>query len=394
MKTIVYIFLMASLVLLQYSCKKADASDNPQNHEEAEVLPDDIVELRDDQIKLAQIVTGKIELRQVSGTLKANGVVITSPRNYATVSIPMGGFIKETALVAGSMVKQGQVLAVVENQEFIDLQQSYLEARNKFEFAEAEYNRHTELYQEDVYSKQNMQQVSSEYKTLKAQVRALEQKLAMIGIDAQKLDADQISPQVIVTAPISGYLKAVHINLGKYVGPSDILFEIVNRDQLLLELTVFEKDAGQVAPNQQVVFYVNNETEKHEAVIYQAAQSIEADKTLKAYAKINGNCKSVLPGMFVNATIETSQNRVNALPSEAIVSFDEKDYIFVFEKDKQEDGKPFTEYRMIEVKKGITENGYTQIELPEGFDVNQRIVVIKGAYNLLSAKKNAGEMAC
>lgn len=396
MKTIAYIFLTVSLVLLQYSCKNADASDTRENneHEETEVLPDDIVELRDDQIKLAQIVTGKIELRQVCGTLKANGVVITSPRNYATVCLPMGGFVKETALVAGSMVKQGQVLAVVENQDFIDLQQSYLEARNKFEFAEAEYNRHTELYQEDVYSKQNMQQVSSEYKTLKAQVKALEQKLSMIGIDAKKLDADQISPDVVVTAPISGYLKAVHVNIGKYVGPSDVLFEIVNRDQLLLELTVFEKDAGHVMPDQRVDFYVNNETERHEAIIYQAAQSVESDKTLKAYAKINGNCKSVLPGMFVNATIETSQNKVTALPSEAIVSFDEKDYIFVYEKDKQEDGKPFTEYRMIEVKKGITENGYTQVVLPEGFDADQRIVVIKGAYNLLSAKKNAGEMAC
>ena len=57
--------------------------------------------------------------------------------------------------------------------------------------------------------------------------------------------------------------------------------------------------------------------------------------------------------MYVNAFIEESDNKVTALPSDAIVSFDDKDYIFAFEKKKEEVGKPFTEYRMIEVKKGF-----------------------------------------
>jgi cobalt-zinc-cadmium efflux system membrane fusion protein len=98
--------------------------------------------------------------------------------------------------------------------------------------------------------------------------------------------------------------------------------------------------------------------------------------------------------MYVNAIIETSSNKVTALPSDAIVSFDDKDYIFVFDKTKEEGGKPFTEYRMIQVHKGVSDSGYTAIVLPEGFDFNTAKVVIKGAYNLLSAKKNAGEMSC
>jgi cobalt-zinc-cadmium efflux system membrane fusion protein len=98
--------------------------------------------------------------------------------------------------------------------------------------------------------------------------------------------------------------------------------------------------------------------------------------------------------MYVNAIVETSGNLVAALPSEAIVNFDEKDYIFVYEKEKEEDGKPFTEYRIIEVNKGVSDGGFTEIILPEDFDITTAKVVIKGAYNLLSAKKNAGEMAC
>jgi len=82
------------------------------------------------------------------------------------------------------------------------------------------------------------------------------------------------------------------------------------------------------------------------------------------------------------------------VPSEAIVSFEDKDYIFVFEKNKVEAGKPFTEYRMVPVQKGVSDKGFTEIVLPETLNYKEAKVVLKGAYNLLSAKKNAGEMSC
>jgi cobalt-zinc-cadmium efflux system membrane fusion protein len=186
-----------------------------------------------------------------------------------------------------------------------------------------------------------------------------------------------------VVSPITGYVKAVNINIGKYVSPTDVLFEIVNSDKLYLELILFEKDANKMFAGQKIRFNINNETEKHEAVIYQTGKSVNTDKTYKVYATVIGNCKNVLPGMYVNAIIESTSNQVTALPSEAIVSFDDKDYIFVFIKNKKENGKQFTEYRMVEIHKGITEGGFTEIMLPGGFDIKATNVVIKGAYNLL-----------
>lgn len=361
---------------------------------EEEVLPEDIVELRSDQIKLANIETGTVELRSLSGTLKVSGIVSAAPQNLATVCMPMGGFVKTTSQMPGNTVKKGQTLATLENQEFVDIQQNYLEAKNKLEFAEADYKRHNELYKNDVYSEQNVQQVTADYKNLKAQVKGLEQKLALIGINPANLHEDNISRSVAVVSPIAGYVKAVNVTIGKFVSPSDVLFEIVNSDKLFLELTLFEKDANKVAVGQKIRFFINNETEQHQAVIYQTGKSINADKTYKVYASVSSSCKNVLPGMYVNAVIEASSNKVTALPSEAVVSFDDKDYIFVVDKNKMEKGKPFTEYRMVEVHKGVSDNGFTEIVLPEGFDIKSAKVVIKGAYNLLSAKKNAGEMSC
>ncbi|MFN8254178.1 MAG: efflux RND transporter periplasmic adaptor subunit [Bacteroidales bacterium] len=391
-KFILFAFVSAFMVSL-VSCSSGAKSET-ENKEVEEVIPEDIVELREDQVKLANIELGAIETRSLSGTLKVSGIVAAAPQNFATVSMPLGGFVKSTNLLPGNSVNKGQTLAILENQDFVDIQQNYLEAKSKLEYAEAEYNRQNELYKSDVSSKKNMQQVTTEYKSLKAQVKALEQKLALIGMNPANLHEDDISRSVALVSPISGFVKTVNVNIGKYVSPSDVLFEIVNSDKLFLELTLFEKDADKVSAGQKIRFFINNETDQHDAIIYQTGKSISADKTYKVYASVQGICKNVLPGMYVNAIIEATSNKVASLPSDAIVSFDEKDYIFVFEKNKEEEGKPFTEYRMIEVKKGVSDNGFTEIVLPEGFDFKAAKVVIKGAYNLLSAKKNAGEMAC
>lgn len=385
-----FLFLFPVLVIIS-SCGSSDKA-KPETSEE--VIPEDIIELRDDQIKMAGIETGNIEMRSMSGTLKVTGIVATAPQNLATVCMPMGGYVKSTSLIPGQSVKKGQQLAVLESQDFVDLQQNYLEAKNKLDFAEAEYKRHSELYKDDVYSQKNLQQVTTEYKNLKAQVKAYEAKLSLIGIDPSNLHEDDITSSVNLVSPIEGFVKTVNVNPGKFASPSDVLFEIVNSNILFLELTLFEKDADKVSIGQKIRFFINNETEQHQAVIYQTAQSVGSDKTFKVYASVEIKCKNVLPGMYVNAVIETAGKKVSSLPSEAIVSFDDKDYIFVFEKNKEEGGKPFSEFRMIEVHKGFTDQGFTEIILPDGLDLTDRKVVIKGAYNLLSAKKNAGEMAC
>jgi membrane fusion protein, heavy metal efflux system len=391
-----YKFITAIVVSLFFialiSCNGGKKSGSEAK--ETEVLPEDIVELRGDQIKLAHIETGVIENRSLSGALKASGMVTVAPQSLATVCMPMGGFVKSTSLMPGQAISKGQTLAILENQEFVSIQQAYLETKSKLEFAEAEYQRHSELYKDEVYSKTNVQQVTADYKSLKAQSKALEQKLLLIGINPANLHEDNISSSIALVSPISGYVKAVNVNIGKFVAPSDVLFEIVNCNKLFLELGLFEKDADKVFPGQKIRFFINNETEQHDAVINQTGKLINVDKTCKVYASVPGTCKNVMPGMYVNAIIEVSSDKVAALPSEAIVSFDDKDYIFVLDKNKKENGKPFTEYRMVQVQKGMTDGGYTQLVLPAGFDIKSAKVVIKGAYNLLSAKKNAGEMSC
>ena len=389
--SIISIPIFAAFFLVLVSCSNDNKVAEPK---EIEVIPEDIVELRDDQIKLAEIETGAIEYKSLSDVLKVSGTVAAAPQNFATVSVQLGGFVKSTLLMPGNTVIKGQTLAMIENMEFVDIQQNYLEAKSRLEFVDAYFKRQGELYKNDVSSEKNMQQVTADYKILSAQVKALEQKLALIGINPAQLHENNISSAIALVSPISGFVKSVNVNTGKYVSPSDVLFEIVNSDKLFLELTLFEKDADKVHEGQKIRFFINNETDQHEAVIYQTGKSINSDRTFTVYASVLGVCENTIPGMYVNAMIEANSNKVPALPSDAIVSFDDKDYIFIFDRNKEENGKPFTEYRMIQVQKGVSDGGFTEVILPVGFNLKTAQIVIKGAYNLLSAKKNAGEMSC
>ena len=112
------------------------------------------------------------------------------------------------------------------------------------------------------------------------------------------------------------------------------------------------------------------------------------------YADVLKPCKNLLAGMYVNAHVVLSGKETTAVPTEALVRFDDKDYVFVVVKDKMENSQHFTEYRMVQVTKGQSDNGYTAITLPASVDPSSIQLVVKGAYNLLSALKNAGEMSC
>jgi len=389
-KNILIIALLGFLFVT--GCGKNNQKSEEKEHEE---LAENTCEMNEEQYKLAGIELGGIEQKNISSVLKLNGIINVPPQNLITVSATMGGYVKSTSLIPGSPVKKGQVLAIIENPEFIELQQSYLESKNQLEYAEAEYQRQKELYQGNVNSAKTYQMAVSEYKTLKAKVNAYAQKLALIGIATSNLKEDKIVSSVSLVSPINSYVKSVNVNVGKYVEPTDVVFELINNDKLTLELTMFEKDLEKISEGQQVVFETtNNSGLSYKATVTRVGKAINEDKTVKVYATVDGDTRNLIAGMYVTAKIETGESMVDALPDDAIVTFEDKNYIFISKGKRAENGKTVNDFQMIEITKGNSAGGYTQVTLPEKFIKTGKNIVIKGAYALLAALKNAGEMSC
>ena len=212
-------------------------------------------------------------------------------------------------------------------------------------------------------------------------VQSYSEKLKFAGINPNNVSAKTISKSINIYSPISGYVTKVNVNIGKYVSPSDILFEIVNPTDIHLALTVFEKDINKLAIGQSLMAYTNtNPTKKYPCKIILIGQDFSENRSAEMHCHFINYDKTLLPGMYMNAEIELHSQKSNVLPSDAIISFENKSYVFIAKENKL--------FEMKEITIGNTENGFTEII---SNDLKNENIVTKGAYALLMKMKNVEE---
>ena len=372
MKNIIFITV---LFLSFASCKKEKETEK----ETETAVNESIVQMTDAQLKNAGIVIGKAERKTISSILKLSGVIDVPPGSIVSISFPLGGYLKSAKLLPGMQVKKGEVIAVMEDQQFIQLQQDYLTAKANIIFIEGEFNRQQELNKSKATSDKVFQQAQADFTTQKVLVKSLSEKLKLIGFNPDKLDENNISRTANIYSPIDGFVSEVNVNTGKYVNPSDVLFEIVDPSDIHLALNVFEKDVNRLAKGQKVNAYTNGNPEvKYAAEIYLIGKELSSDRFVEVHCHFKQKDKKLIPGMFINGEIEVQSATAWVLPSDAVVTFENKQFVFV--------AKANNEFEMMEVKTGNTENGLIEILIDQTVSTNS--FVTKGAYSLLMKMKN------
>ena len=380
------LLLTISLFVLS-SCSNT-TSENKKHIEEEHHGEETIVELTATQYKMAEIELGKIEQKTLSNVLKVNGVMDVPPQNLVSVSAPLGGFVHSTELLQGMKIKKGQVIAVMEHPDYVQLQQDYIDKKSNLEYLTLEFKRQEELNKENVNSAKVFQQAKSDLMSMKAQVKGLEEKLAIIGINTNNFTENDISRKVKIHSPINGYVSMVNVNIGKYVSPSEVMFEIIDTEHLHAELTVYEKDAVKLKIGQNVRFTLPNENNKERlAEVYLIGRKIDTDRSVRVHAHLNDEDVELLPGMYINAFVELNENKVNAVPESAVVMFDGKHFVYQL---KEKHGEEY-HFEMLEVQRGVTENGFSEITFIKKIDFSKLQLVTKGAFSLLTKMKNVEE---
>jgi cobalt-zinc-cadmium efflux system membrane fusion protein len=247
-------------------------------------------------------------------------------------------------------------------------------------YLEADYSRQKGLNESKTVSDKVYQAAKSDFETQKYLTKSLSEKLKLIGLDPASLNEDNISRSINFYAPISGYVTKVNVNIGKYVSPTDILFEIVDPSDLHLRLTVLDNDAASLQIGNTVSFYANNNVnEKYIAHIAVITPNITEESTTDVHCHLVNEKIKLFPGTFVNAEVSLNNAKVKALPEEAIVKWQNKDYVFAKKTDLS--------YKLILVETGLQSKGYIEIKTELG---NQQIV-IKNAFTLLMKLKNSVE---
>lgn len=408
---IIYIALIS--VLLS-SCEKKEeaATENAEKvsqestHEEA---PQTIASLTEEQIKAVGITLGKVEMKELTSTIKANGALRVPNNNKATVTSLYGGVIKTLNVQIGDYIKKGQVIATISNPEYIQLQEQYLTVNNRIIFAEQEYRRQKELFDNDAGAKKNLQSSDAELKTLRTQRASLLRQLQMMGINPGKINNGNLRAGLSITSPISGTISNINAQIGSYVDISAPVAEVIDNGSIHLDLQVFEKDLPKMRVGQIVHFKLTNNPEtEYDAKIYSIGSSFENDsKTISVHCAVTGNKAGLIDGMNITGIVSLDKSTTPAVPDEAIVEADGKYYVFVktnkkIEEHNEAEGEHANEkkisekesktinFEKTEVVKGSSDMGYTAITTVNAIPANIDIV-IKGAFFVNAKLSNAGE---
>lgn len=375
---IVVVFITFSSILT--SCGKKESTEEAASDSTA--IESSIANLTEKQVQSIGISTGTLEQKSFSTILKVSGKIDVPPQNLVSVSVPLGGYLKSTHLIPGMFVRKGESIAIIEDQQYIQLQQDFLTTQSKIGFLENEFQRQKELNQSKATSDKVFQQAEMELKTQRILVKSLAEKLKLAGINPEKLNENNISKSINIYSPINGYVSKVNVNIGKYISNTEVMFELVNTSDIHLALTIFEKDLDKLNIGQKVVAFTNTHTEKkYAAEIILIGKNLNEERSTDVHCHFESYDKTLIPGTYMNAEIAVTNAKSYVLPEDAIVRFENKHYVFV--------KKSATQFEMEEVQIGNTEKGLTEIIKTE--NLNNQTFVIKGAYTLLMSLKNKSE---
>jgi cobalt-zinc-cadmium efflux system membrane fusion protein len=343
------------------------------------------------QAQAAGIVLGSFERQNMTTEVQANGSVEVPPQNRVSITAIQGGYVQSVAVLAGERVAAGAVVATLRSPEYLSMQQTYLQSKARVRFLTEELERQRILDVEDVGAKRKLQQARADYATEQATLRATAAQLRLLGISVARLDATgQLVNSAPLTTPIAGYVKAVNINPGQYVNPQDVLVEVLNRDDLHLELKVFEKDVAKVKVGQKILFKVQNAGRDEEltARVFLVGQAFDDDaRTVRVHAHLEPERRDLLPGQFVAARIQTAGARVRTLPEAALIQAGDLSYIF--RRLGTESGRAV--FRRVRVRAGQPQHGDVPVTVLDPLPDTTQLVQ-KGAY-FLDAELRKGEDA-
>lgn len=311
-----------------------------------------------------------------SEKLRVNGHIISPVNGQAQITGRLPGTIRHIFHEQGDLVSAGSLLCTIESNEFLDLQQSFINIDARYREAKAAYERQRILYEDTITSKREFMTAESTYLGIKAQFEGMKQRLSLLKVNLEDLEKGNLQPLLHVTAPIEGHITQIDCMPGEYVTPDKNLMTMVNVSQLHLQLDLYEKDIQKLTPGQLVEYYhPDNPTEVQKAHLTRIGKTTETQKkTVTCIASLTRNNAKLIHNMYVVADIILSERDAAGVPKHALDSKGETDRIYLLAK------KVGIHYYLepFDVIVGIRSENFAEIIN----DVPPREILVEGVYNL------------
>lgn len=352
---------------------------NKEYSEETKEETDELV-ITKHQFEGEKMELGTLSEHNFNTIIKASGMIDVPSHNQSNISTFVGGYVTKTPLLIGDEVKKGQFLVALENIEYVEIQQQYLEIGEQLNYLKSEFTRQKTLYDEKITSQKNFLKSESDYKSNLAHYNGLKKKLQMMNINPATVENGTITSSINLYAPIDGFVTKINVSNGTYVSPSDIILEIIDTDHIHLELSVFERDVLKIKKGQEIDFRIPEASDSvYKAEVHLVGNAIDmANKRVTVHGHIDDHHTGFLVGMFAEAEIVVGSTKGMALPKTAVIQVDDDYFALVL------DNETSNEFHFTKVKLELGLQTEDVVEVLNAVSLNDKKIVVKGTYMLLN----------
>ncbi len=348
-----------------------------------------------------QVKTVKVAEIPIGETVTVNGNL--AAYDQTTVGMKVPGRLETINVDLGSVVRKGQVIAQLEQQEYkLRVQQSEAalsqararlglspdgtddrvtaeetgtvrQAKAVLDDAKVKRDRATKLVEQGITPRAEWDSVDSEYKVALSRYQdSLEEIRNRQGLLAQRRSelalAKQQLADTVVYSPLDGVVQEKKASAGEYLAAGAPVVMVVRIDPLRLRVEVPERESHSVRMGQSVRVTVEGDPESYLGQIKRLSPTIsEQNRVLSVEADVR-NQGRLRPGAFVKAEIVTNQtNTAVTVPTNALVTFAGIDKVIIIENGKA-------------VEKTVTvgRRGDNWIEIKSGVNTGQSVVLDPG----------------
>lgn len=362
------------LILTIFSCK------NKEDKKEEITAPQNIISLNEAQQKASKIQLGTIETLTFEKEIALKGKIALNPNSTVSVALPTSGIVKNIYVKIGDRVRSGQVLATLYNREMVEIQQDFLTAKSNNTYLSKDFQRQKELNESKAVSDKAFHQSDRDFQINQINLQALKQKLINLNINPSNLHSKNIKESIPATSLNNGVISKMNIHRGQFLQEGEALMEIASTSGATAVFSVYEKDIPYVAVGQSIEVYTLNNPFKSKCMVKSISPVMKEDNSLDVFCDLVNPSFSIIGNAVIYGKLTSRKAEGKALPKEAIVQFEGKNYIF-----KKTQNQSF---EMVEVIIGSTKDNQVEIEFVNSKEDANNQWVISGAYALLMSLKN------
>jgi len=368
--------LLPVLFLLQVSgCRQSDSTDAGEAAGMASAAAGELMITRE-QFERAGMRTGEPESFAFSLTTSGRGIIQASPSGQVRISPLIPGQVRNLPVNTGSFVRKGQVLFTLVGREIILLQQQYASAFQQLKAVRSNYERQKALSEGEYTSLKDLSEAESAYMSLVSTVEGLKAQLELLKLDPGNAEKGTFFSEISMVAPIQGYVTTLDLVLGQFIQPEETVMEIVDPDQLLLQLNLYQSDLQDLEVGQPVQFYKPNAPDElFEGRLTRLGKSVDpVSKTVPCLAEIRAEQRSqLMHHQYVECRVITCMREALAIPDEALIEEDGLFYVLSLLREDEDH---------LFFKKARVNIGVVQQDHAEVLDKGLKGILLEGVYDL------------